>query len=56
MEITDDDKDILDIDTFTKLIKATQDSSNFKSHKTPFLRGSHLSIQKKRGIHNTNAN
>lgn len=34
--MTDDDKDVLDIDIFTKLLKAAKDSSNFESHKTYF--------------------
>ncbi len=46
--MTDDDEDILDVDAFTKLMKAAQDSSNFESHKTPFLRGPHLSSRQKR--------
>ena len=33
----DDDEDILDINTFTKLLKTAQDSNNFKSHETTFL-------------------
>lgn len=48
VEMTDDDEDIFDVDAFTKLMKAAQDSSNFESHKTPFLRGAHLSSQQKR--------
>ncbi len=43
VEVTDDDENILDVDAFTKLMKALQDSSNFKSHKTPFLHGPHIS-------------
>lgn len=35
--MADDDEDILDIDAFTKLLKATQDSSNFENYKTSFL-------------------
>ena len=37
--MTNDDKDILNIDAFTKLMKVAQDLSNFESHKTLFLRG-----------------
>lgn len=40
--MTDDNKDILDVDAFTKLMKAAQDSNNFESHKTFFLFGFHL--------------
>ena len=43
VEMTDDDEDILDMDAFTKLLRAGQDSSNFESHKIPFLRSPHLS-------------
>lgn len=43
MEMTNNDKNVLDIDAFTKLLRAAQDSSNFKSYKTPFLRGPYLS-------------
>ena len=43
VEMTDDNKDIFNMDTFIKLIKAAQDSSNFESHKTLFLHGFHLS-------------
>ena len=35
--MSDDNKDILNIDTFAKLLKVAQDSSNFESHKTLFL-------------------
>ena len=48
VEMTDDDEDVLDINAFTKLLRAAQDSSNFESHKTPFLRGFHLPIRQKR--------
>ena len=37
--MTNDDEDVLDIDAFTKLMKAAQDSINFESHITSFLRG-----------------
>ena len=43
MEIMDDDEDILDMDIFTKLFRATQGLSKFEDHQTPFLRGPHLS-------------
>ena len=42
MEITDDNKNVLDINTFTKFLKAVQDSSNLESHKTLFLYSVHL--------------
>lgn len=48
VEITDDDEDVLDLDAFTKLLRAAQDSSKFESHQTPFLRGPHLSKRQKR--------
>ena len=48
VEITDNNEDVLDIDAFTKLLKVAQNSSNFESHKTLFLHGSHLSTQQKR--------
>ena len=48
VEMTDDDEDVLDIDAFAKLLRAAQDSRNFESHKTPFLRGPHLSTRQKR--------
>ena len=34
IEITNDDKDVLDIDAFIKLSKTIYNSSYFKSHKT----------------------
>ena len=43
--MTDNDKDILDIDVFTKLMKTAQSFSNFKSHKTLFLYGFPLFLQ-----------
>ena len=48
MEMTDDDKDVLDMDLFTKLFKVTQDLSRFKNHQTLFLNGPHLFKQQKR--------
>lgn len=42
VEMSDNDKDIFDVDTFIKLLKIVQDSSNFESHKIPFLHGLHL--------------
>lgn len=36
------DKNVLDIDIFIKLIRVTQDFSNFKSHQTLFLHSSYL--------------
>lgn len=30
--MTNDYKDVLDINTFTKLLRATQDSSRFENH------------------------
>lgn len=44
-EITDNDKDIFNVDAFIKLMKATHNSSNFKSYKILFLRNFHLSSQ-----------
>ena len=38
----DNNKNIFDIDVFTKLIKVAQDSSNFENYKTPFLFNSHF--------------
>ena len=46
--MTDNDEDVLDINAFTKLIRATQDSSNFESYKTPFSYGPYLSTRQKR--------
>ena len=43
MEVTDDDEDVLDIEAFTKLLKAAQNSSNFESYKILFLHGPHCS-------------
>ena len=37
IKITNDDKNILDINIFTKLLKIAQDLSNFETHKTLFL-------------------
>lgn len=34
LEMTDDNKNVLDIEVLTKLIKTVQDSINFKIHKT----------------------
>ncbi len=48
VEMVDDNEDILDIDVYTKLMKAAQDSSIFESHKTQFLCNPHLSSQKKK--------
>ena len=48
VEMTDDDEDVLDIDTFNKLMKEAQDPSNFESHKALFLHGSLLSSRQKR--------
>ena len=42
VEMTDDNKDILDIDAFTKLLRADQNLSNFENNKIPFLRNPHL--------------
>ena len=42
VEITDNDEDVLDIDAFTKLLKAAQDSTSFETHRTPFLCGPNL--------------
>ena len=42
MEMTDDDKDILDINIFIKLLKTIQDLKNFESYKTPFLFSPHF--------------
>ena len=39
----DDNKDILDIDAFIKLLKVAHNSKNFKNHKTLFLYGLYLS-------------
>ncbi len=44
LEMIDDNKDVLDIDAFAKLIRVAQDSSNFESHRAPYSRGPHLSI------------
>lgn len=44
VEMTDNDEEVLDKDTFTKLLKVAQDTNNFESHKTLFLCGSHFSI------------
>ena len=43
IEMANNDKDIFNVDAFTKLMKAAQDSSKFESHKTPFLHGFHFS-------------
>lgn len=43
IEIINNDENILDVDTFTKLIKVAKDSSNFKTYKTSFLNSSYLS-------------
>ena len=43
--MADDDKNIFNMDTFTKLMKAAEDSSDFESHKTIFLYDFHLSLQ-----------
>lgn len=40
VKITDYDENVLDINVFSKLIKVTQDSNNFESHKILFLYGS----------------
>ncbi len=45
-EITYDYKDVLDVNAFTKLIGAVQDSNNFESHKTLFLLPSSFYITK----------
>ena len=53
--MTDDDDHVLDIDAFTKLIRAAQDSSNFGSHKNFYVASIFLH-NKKKGMHNINAN
>lgn len=40
----DNNKNVLNINIFIKLIKIAQDFSNFKSHKTLFLQGFYLFI------------
>ena len=47
VEMTDDNEDVLDINAFTKLLKFAQDSNNFESHKTSFLRDPHFSTRQK---------
>ena len=42
--MTDGDENVLDINTFPKLLKATQNSTNFKGYEILFLYGSHLFI------------
>lgn len=42
IKIINNSKDVLEIDIFTKLLKATQDSSIFKSYKILFLHGFYL--------------
>lgn len=37
VEIIDDNKDIFNVDTFTKLMKVVQDFSNFENYKILFL-------------------
>lgn len=37
--ITNNDKNIFNIDTFSKWIKAAKDFNNFKNYKISFLRG-----------------
>lgn len=44
-EITDNNKDIFNVDAFIKLMKATHNSGNFKSYKILFLHSFHLSSQ-----------
>lgn len=44
----DDDKNVLNINVFTKLIKAVQDFSNFESNNTLFLYGFHFFTQQKK--------
>ena len=39
----EDDRDVIDMNIFTKFLRPIQDSSNFESHKTLFLHGIHLS-------------
>ena len=48
MEIIDNDKDVLDMDAFIKVLKATSDSTSFENHKTPFLHSFYFSKQQKR--------
>lgn len=43
IEMTDNDEDILDIDTFIKLLRAGQDSTNFKYYRILYLCNPHLS-------------
>lgn len=49
-------EDILDIDIFTKLMKAIQDFSHFESYKILFLRSFHFFYNKKRDIWCINMN
>lgn len=42
-----DNENILDINTFTKLLKTIQNLSNFESYKTLFLYGPYYSKKKK---------
>lgn len=47
----DNDIDILNINIFTKLIKKTQDFSNFETYKTLFSYSSYFFIQEKKKIY-----
>ncbi len=56
VRIIDNDEDVLDMDIFTKLLRAVQDSSSFESHKPYFYMALIFSNDKKGGMHNINAN
>ena len=46
--MTDDDDEMLNVNAFDILLKAAQDSSNFKKHKLPYSRGPELSKRQKK--------
>lgn len=49
--MTNDNKNIFNLDTFTKLIKTFEDSNNFKNYKIPFLLVFHIFSWQKKDIH-----
>lgn len=48
LEMKDNNRNILNIDIFTRLIKVAQDFSNFKNHKTLFILCFYFFIQQKK--------
>lgn len=48
LEITDNIKDVLDINIFIKLLRVVQNSINFENYKILFLHGPYFSTQQKK--------